>query len=107
MHSFTPIWDGRRRDVEIGVLFDQYDDFAYQLVDDLCAVGRDARANEPYSGRTGELMYAATRHGTYHRTPYIEFEVRQDLLKDPEGIESMAQLLTAALTRRLPDILRT
>ena len=28
MHSFTPVFGGQQRDVEIGVLFDRYDDLA-------------------------------------------------------------------------------
>ena len=82
MHSFTPIWAGVARDVEIGVLFDTNGQMAEAMVEHLISEGFQCKANEPYSGRTGELMYAANRHGIFHQVPYIEFEVRQDLISN-------------------------
>ncbi len=82
MHSFTPIYEGNPREVEIGVLFDTEDalatDFALSLVDR----GFPTWLNEPYSGKEG-LIYAATRHAADHGRRALELEIRQDLLEDP------------------------
>ena len=53
MHSFTPIFDGHEREVEIGVLFDRYDDLAELACQTLGKLGYASRLNEPYSGLTG------------------------------------------------------
>ncbi len=97
MHSFTPVFNDHQRSVEIGVLFDDYEGLAHQVINRLSTLGFDARANEPYSGMSGELMYAATLHGNQHRIPYIEFEVRQDLISTPEGIERIMNAINTAL----------
>ncbi|MGB0646384.1 MAG: N-formylglutamate amidohydrolase [Bradymonadia bacterium] len=97
IHSFTPVWNGQARPVEIGVLFDRFFDESNRTVRRLREHGFDARPNEPYSGMTGELMYSATHHGTLHRTPYIEFEVRQDLLTTSTNVNRIATALLDAL----------
>ena len=104
MHSFTPVWAGNKRDIEIGVLFDEKEDIAHALVESLREQGYDCRPNEPYSGLTGELMYAATRHGRAHNIPYMEFEVRQDLLSTDEGIETVSTALQIALDTHLKPL---
>ena len=95
IHSFTPVWNGQARSVEIGVLFDRFFDEANHIVNCLRDQGFDARPNEPYSGMTGELMYSATHHGSKHEIPYIEFEIRQDLLNTSPKVNEIAMLLKA------------
>ena len=106
MHSFTPIWAGVARDVEIGVLFDANDQMAEEMIEYLISEGFRCKANEPYSGRTGELMYAANRHGLFHEVPYIEFEVRQDLITNHEDRVCISAAIHKALdTFMKPKIL--
>lgn len=106
MHSFTPIWAGVPRDVEIGVLFDRNDQMAEAMVEHLISDGFQCKANEPYSGRTGELMYAANRHGRFHEVPYIEFEVRQDLITNHEDRVRISTALHKTLDAFMkPEIL--
>ena len=107
LHSFTPVWSGRARDVEIGVLFDEREEEAHALVDFLRAQGYDCRPNEPYSGVTGELMYAANRHGHAHNIPYIEFEVRQDLLSSQAGVTTVSAALQLALDTHFRPLVDT
>jgi predicted N-formylglutamate amidohydrolase len=97
IHSFTPIWQDVPREVEIGVLFDRYADDAVRVANALKATGVKTGLNEPYSGTSGELMYSATMHGDEHGLPYLEIEVRQDLLGSPQGIAQVAQWLVTAL----------
>jgi len=97
IHSFTPVWKDVQRTVEIGVLFDAHEDLAHLVIEGLLKQGFDTRANEPYSGTTGELMYAATEHGKKHQIPYIEFEVRQDLLSTQASVARVCGAIATAL----------
>jgi predicted N-formylglutamate amidohydrolase len=83
MHSFTPIYEGARRAVEIGVLFDDETELALGLQRALADAGFRVEQNEPYSGKNG-LMYAVDRHARAHGRRAVELEVRQDLSVVPD-----------------------
>ena len=102
IHSFTPIWRGQARAMEIGLVFDRYEIQAQSVAQTLNARGRKTALNEPYSGQTGELMFSPAHHGQGHEIPYLEFELRQDLLRTSAGIEGMIDDLVAGLTSFLP-----
>lgn len=78
IHTFTPVWHGVPREVEVGVLFDQEEELAEHTRAALAATGLVVRMNEPYSGRAG-LIYSAGRHAARHGRRALELEVRQDL----------------------------
>jgi predicted N-formylglutamate amidohydrolase len=82
VHSFTPVYEGVPRAVEIGVLFDEETVLAGRLGQCLEAESFRVVMNEPYSGKAG-LIYAAARHATAHGRRALELEVRQDLATDP------------------------
>lgn len=94
IHSFTPRFRGQARAMEAGVLFDAYDDVAERMVHALRAEGLRTEANEPYSGKIG-LIYSANRHGRAHTVPYLELELRQDLIAS----ERAARRVAAAVAR--------
>ncbi|MDP2311093.1 MAG: N-formylglutamate amidohydrolase [Pseudomonadota bacterium] len=96
VHSFTPVFRDDTRAMEAGVLFDQHDDVAEGLLRALRAQGIKAEANEPYSGKAG-LIYSANRHGTNHGLPYLEIEVRQDLLASDRMARDVARRVWSAL----------
>ena len=100
IHSFTPNYMGHVRDVEMGVLYDVHEQLGLQFRDDLGSLGWDARMNEPWSGLDG-LIYAAHRHGRAHAVPYLELEVRQDLIGTPHAAEALATRLLPCLDRLL------
>jgi predicted N-formylglutamate amidohydrolase len=82
IHTFTPLYEGKVRTVELGVLFDREEQAAAELgavlEDALPGVGY----NEPWSGKAG-LMYSCERHAEKHGRVALELEVRQDLAVDP------------------------
>lgn len=78
-HSYTPVYDGKSRAVELGVLYDHHDDLAERMASLLAEDGWVVALNEPYSGKDG-LAYAVDFHGRAHDVPYLELEVRSDLL---------------------------
>jgi predicted N-formylglutamate amidohydrolase len=78
VHTFTPFYDGERREMEIGVLFDEEEELAARVRADLASEGFHVAMNAPYSGRDG-LMYSVDRHARQHGRRALELEVRQDL----------------------------
>lgn len=83
VHTFTPVYEGAPRAMEVGVLFDREETLAESLAETLRAEGFVVAMNEPYSGKEG-LMYAAERHAGAHGKHALELEVRQDLAVRPE-----------------------
>jgi predicted N-formylglutamate amidohydrolase len=81
VHSFTPLYEGQPRHLEIGILFDEEEALAHHVRDALAAAGFAVELNEPYSGREG-LIYSAHRHAEAHGRRALEIEVRQDLCVD-------------------------
>ncbi len=96
IHSFTGEYEGTRRPMDIGVLFDDYVTTAVELVRRLRAQGLNTALNEPYSGLRG-LIYSANRHGRCFGLPYLEVEIRNDLIDTPEGVERITAALLEAL----------
>lgn len=93
LHSFTPRYEGQRRDVEIGVLFDHDEAFGRWWYDRLATTRFDVRLNEPWSGRQG-LMYSAQQHAEDHGRRAVELEIRYDLLLDAHTRAEILQHLT-------------
>lgn len=83
IHTFTPVYEGNVRQVEVGVLFDTQEELAARVARAIHAAGFVTRLNEPYSGREG-LIYAAEHHAQAHGRKALELEVRQDLAVRPE-----------------------
>lgn len=105
MHSFTPVFKGVARAVEIGVLYHHETPLSRLMLDLLRAEGNLAvGANEPYA-ITGTSDYTVPVHGDRRGIPHVEIEIRQDLIGDAAGqqewAERMARLLRVA-GERLP-----
>jgi len=96
VHTFTPELRGRRRALEVGVLYDDHVGLAGTLADALAATGLVVRHNEPYSGLDG-LIYSARVHGARHGLRYVELEVNNGLLRDDAGVGRMAGKVAAGL----------
>ena len=82
VHSFTPLYEGQPRWLEIGVLFDREEELGEQLVSAFARAGFHTRPNEPYSGKDG-LIHSAALHADRVGIRAVELEVRQDLAVDP------------------------
>jgi predicted N-formylglutamate amidohydrolase len=97
VHTFTPNYQGERREVEVGVLFDDPEEREAEVLRDVIAKhGFDTRMNEPYSGRGG-MMYAANRHARKHQRLALELELRQDLAVDAQARERLSRAIRQAL----------
>lgn len=99
VHSFTPRLGDEVRQMKTGVLFDQHESLASRLarlIDE--QTGFCTALNQPYSGFDG-MIYSVWRHGQDHGVPYLEVEIRQDLIDSVDGARAMAGALAAALRR--------
>lgn len=92
VHTFTNLYEGQPRELELGVLFDRDEDIAHALVDRLAREGWRVAPNEPYSGKRG-LIYSAERHALAHSRKTVEIEARQDLATRPEFRERLVPVL--------------
>jgi predicted N-formylglutamate amidohydrolase len=101
IHSFTPVYDGCARPMEVGVLFDDHEAHAELLVGALAGEGFAVARNEPYSGFAG-LIYSARRHGRTNGVVYLELEVRNDLIATRERARATAERIARALAAYAP-----
>ncbi|MBN2801197.1 MAG: N-formylglutamate amidohydrolase [Deltaproteobacteria bacterium] len=96
VHSFTPVYEGVRREVEIGVLYDRDRELAERVHGALLAEGWRARLNEPYSGANGQ-MFSAHHHASGAGRAALELEIRQDLLAVDGRAPAVLRALLGAL----------
>jgi predicted N-formylglutamate amidohydrolase len=98
MHSFTPVFKGEPRDIEIGILYNRDGRLANILLDLLRSEGDLVVGdNAPYA-ITDASDYTVPVHGEGRGLPHVEIEIRQDLIGDEPGQTAWA----ARLARLLP-----
>jgi predicted N-formylglutamate amidohydrolase len=96
MHSFTPLYEGQPRALEVGVLFDREDALGEHLVSVFARAGFRVAPNEPYSGKEG-LIHSAAVHAERFGLRAVELEVRQDLAVDPTFRARLLAVLASEL----------
>ncbi len=105
IHSFTPVWRGRTRPWQVGVLWDSDPRIALPLLSALRAEGGlTVGDNEPYSGALAEdCMY---RHGSRRGLAHGLVEIRQDLISTAAAAEAWAERLARIVAglNRLPGV---
>jgi len=100
LHSFTPVFRGVSRPWHVGVLFNRDARLAHPLLR-LLRAESDLRVGENQPYRVTDLTdYTVPVHGERRGLPYLEIEIRQDLITEPAGqaawAERLARLLPAA-----------
>lgn len=102
LHSFTPIYRGDARKWHGGVLHGPDARLAAPVLDLLTADGLTIGDNEPYRV-SEESDYGAIVYGERPGNPYVELEIRQDLIAQEAGqlewAERLARVLPEALVR--------
>ena len=94
VHSFTPVYKGNRRSVELGILHDRDTALASKLIKSFPNI--DARLNEPYGPKDG-VMHTLNMHGFARGLPHAMIEIRNDLVADGRGQDEWAQRLSVPL----------
>jgi predicted N-formylglutamate amidohydrolase len=96
IHSFTPLYEGKKRWMDIGLLFYKDTDLAEAVAEQFRSAGLKVGLNEPYSGANGE-MYSAYRHGMQHGRHALELEFCQALSGDEAEREKLIEVTASAL----------
>ena len=96
MHSFTPVYGGVVRPWQAGILHDRMPEYGLAVGDLLRAEGLLVGDNEPYR-LSDESDYTVPVHAGRRGLPYVELEVRQDLIADAAGERHWAELLARVL----------
>lgn len=91
VHTFTPVYEGTTRNLEVGVLFNREAELGRRFAEVLREHGWQSALNEPYSGADG-FAFSPELHGKRHRRTWLELEIRQDIAVDETR---RAQVLTA------------
>jgi predicted N-formylglutamate amidohydrolase len=104
VHSFTPIYNGIKRDVDLGYLYHSDPSAAQAMLAQEQANGTYKSAlNEPYAAVDG-VTYSLNKHGEAHGLPCVMIEIRNDLIDTDEKAQAMAQHLSASLTAAFPTL---
>ena len=103
MHSFTPVFKGEPRDIEVGILYFRRTKLAVELLRLLRGEGDlTVGENAPYA-LTEDSDYSIPTHAERRGLEHVEIEIRQDLIETSAGQaawgDRFARLLTAALPR--------
>lgn len=102
VHTFTPVYKGVSRNVEIGVLHDR----DARLADAMLARGGAGsrfvvRRNEPYGPSDG-VTHTLVEHGLANGLLNVMIEIRNDLVRDEAGQEVVAGFLAELIGESLP-----
>lgn len=94
IHSFTPVFNGKPRAVELGILHDADS----RLADGILSAAADAplyktERNEPYGPQDG-VTHTLILHGVSNGLRNAMIEVRNDLIRDDAGQGVMADYLS-------------
>lgn len=101
VHSFTPVYFGRARTVEIGILHDTDS----RLADRMLTAAADTslyrvERNQPYGPADG-VTHTLERQALPHGLLNVMIEVRNDLIEDEIGQGVAADFLSGLLTESL------
>ncbi len=101
IHSFTPIFGGVRRNVDIGIIHDNDSRLADTLLENFGADGAFVvRRNDPYGpqdGVTHSLVEHARRSGLLN----VMFEIKNDLIGDEASQQAVARWISKRVAAAL------
>lgn len=99
MHSFTPSYQGVARPWHVGILYNRDARLGHALLGLLKRdQGLNVGDNEPYAV-SDTSDYGVIEHGERRGVPYVEIEVRQDLVSDETGQMAWARRFAHLLPR--------
>jgi predicted N-formylglutamate amidohydrolase len=104
IHSFTPVYKGNVRDVELGILHDEDSRFADAI---LAVAGKNAEMvlgrNQPYGPEDG-VTHTLRHHALPLGLLNVMIEIRNDLIADAPAQSRMAQRLAGYLNEALASM---
>jgi predicted N-formylglutamate amidohydrolase len=104
VHSFTPIYHGEPRRVELGLLHDADPTLARAMLTEAAGtLTLNAQLNAPYDASDG-VTHTLKRHAIPRGLPNVMLELRNDLLAMPAGVARTAHGLARPLARGLDRV---
>ncbi|WP_238368426.1 N-formylglutamate amidohydrolase [Mesobacterium pallidum] len=101
VHSFTPVFFGKRRELDLGYLYHETGAIAEVAVAVEAGRGRyTAAVNAPYSIADG-VTYTLARHAEGKGRDSVMIEIRNDLIETEAGAEAMADHLAGTLAQAM------
>ena len=101
IHSFTPLFEGKKRAVEVGILHDEDQRLgSFLLADETFSGGIDMRRNDPYGPQDG-VTHTLKLHGISRAIPNVMIEIRNDLIAGAKDQKIWAERIAGALRRAL------
>jgi predicted N-formylglutamate amidohydrolase len=94
IHSFTPVYKGKTRTLELGILHDRDTALSSKLIKSFPNI--DARLNEPYGPKDG-VLHTLNLHGFARGLAHAMIEIRNDLIANERGQDEWAQRLSVPL----------
>ena len=94
IHSFTRVYKDKRREVDLGLLFDRDAWLAQQLIKSYPDV--KAKLNEPYGPKDG-VMHLLNLHAAPRGLHHLMIEICNDLLETERNQQQWAQRLSVPL----------
>ena len=103
VHSFTPVFHGKTRDVEIGLLHGQDNHLVAAMMETIKDASYDCRATEPYGPKDG-VLHSIEKHLADGPMPYVMIEVRNDLLATDDGMSDIFALLSQSISHAVTSL---
>ncbi|MGI9372757.1 MAG: N-formylglutamate amidohydrolase [Hyphomicrobiales bacterium] len=104
IHSFTPIYYGKPRSVELGILHDNDIRLANNLLNELGnETNLNVERNQPYGPQDG-VTHTLIEHGIKRGALNVMLEIRNDLIVRENSQKEMASLLGPALISSIAEL---
>lgn len=100
VHSFTPVYHGRFRDVEVGILHDTDSRLADAMLEQAAGARLEVRRNEPYGPQDG-VTHTLRLHALPDGLLNVMIEIRNDLIADAAAQSVMADFLYELMGKAL------
>lgn len=105
LHSFTPVYFGARRNVEIGILHDADSRLADAMLDAAKELPhRIVARNSPYGPSDG-VTHSLIRHGLGRGLANVMIELRNDLIRDAAGVAALSNEVLRLLSPALQSVM--
>lgn len=104
VHSFTPVFYGRQRTTEIGILHGEDPRLALAMMALASRfTGRQVRLNDPYGPQDG-VAHTLDLHGCQNDLVNVMIEIRNDLIETPDQQAAVAGELAGWLRQAISDV---
>ncbi|HEY9079414.1 N-formylglutamate amidohydrolase [Magnetovibrio sp.] len=104
IHSFTPVYHGTRRTLDLGILHDSDARLADEILRITAAEGElTALINQPYGPKDG-VTYTLAEHAIPRGLLNVMIEIRNDLIADGDAQHAMAMRLEGYIRGALANL---